>query len=155
MKNRKWELCVKTCTFWGHFVGNGMVALEEAKQATIWGFESPQTKSDVRSFLGHACYYRRLILVFSGVAVPLSYLTGSFSPTHVTWSPECVNEFQQQKEALVSGPVLACPDYEREFISQTYASEQGIGALLSQRNAGRVVRLVASPGSCCLGKAAT
>ena len=77
MKIRKCELRVKTCTILDHFEGNGMVALEEAKEAAILGFESPQTKSDVRSLLGLASYYRRFIPVFSRVTTPLSDLKRS------------------------------------------------------------------------------
>ena len=42
MMIRKCELRVKNCIILAHFEGNGMVALEEAKEAAILGFESPK-----------------------------------------------------------------------------------------------------------------
>ena len=51
------------------------------------------------------------------------------------WSPECERAFRQLKTLLCSNPVLQSPDLEKEFILQTDASECGVGAVLSQRDA--------------------
>ena len=40
--------------------------------------------------------------------------------------------FRKLKELLCSAPVLYAPNYEKEFILQTDASERGVGAVLSQ-----------------------
>lgn len=40
--------------------------------------------------------------------------------------------FQRIKKALISAPVLACPDFNRPFILQTDASTQSLGAVLTQ-----------------------
>ena len=42
--------------------------------------------------------------------------------------------FARAKRALTSAPVLKYPDFTREFIVHTDASEAGVGAFLAQRS---------------------
>jgi len=39
--------------------------------------------------------------------------------------------FEEVKAKLVADPVLACPDFDEQFILQTDASDYGIGAILT------------------------
>ena len=48
------------------------------------------------------------------------------------WSPECHDAFRKLKEMLTTSPVLAYPEFGREFILEMGASAQGIGAVLGQ-----------------------
>ena len=48
--------------------------------------------------------------------------------------PEHQNTFNALKEALVTAPVLGYPDFNREFMLETNASLQGLGAVLSQQD---------------------
>ena len=42
--------------------------------------------------------------------------------------------FQKLKHSLKSAPVLSTPDYSKDFIPQTDASDRGIGAVLGQQD---------------------
>jgi hypothetical protein len=130
-KPRKCQLGMRTCGLLGHVVGKGQVAPEDAKVVAIRDFQRPLTKADVRAFLGLAGYYRRFIPNFSGTAAPLSDLTRAVAPSTVIWSSTCEEAFQKLKTALSVGPVLTSPDYSRQFVLQTDASERGVGAVLS------------------------
>ena len=51
--------------------------------------------------------------------------------------------FNNLKQALISAPILAYPDYSKEFILETDASLKGLGTVLSQRGDDGVVRVIA------------
>lgn len=55
----------------------------------------------------------------------------------VKWTTEAEQAFQNLKQALCAHPVLVTPDFKKEFIVQTDASDVGIGAVLSQVRAGK------------------
>ena len=49
---------------------------------------------------------------------------------------ECDNAFNRLKQLLISAPILSYPDFSKEFILDTDASNDGVGAVLSQRHNG-------------------
>ena len=50
----------------------------------------------------------------------------------VVWTSECDCAFKTLKRMLCSCPILKSPEFEKEFILQTDASDRGVGAVLSQ-----------------------
>ncbi|XP_075451775.1 E3 ubiquitin-protein ligase Topors-like [Ascaphus truei] len=84
------------------------------------------------AFLGTAGYYRKFVPQCSAVAKLLTDLTKKRQPVLVVWSPACEIAFQALKAALVSAPILVAPDYTKQFLVQTDASDYGISAVLSQ-----------------------
>ena len=96
------------------------------------GFSQPRTKKDVLSFLGLTGYYRRFIPRYATLALPLTDMTKKDEPNKVAWLVECGVAFQALKAALCSQPVLMSPNFQKEFVLQTDASDRGVGAVLSQ-----------------------
>lgn len=125
----------KECHFLGHVVSQGCVKPEECKIAAVKEYPRPETKKDVRAFLGLAGYYRRYIPNFAEIATPLTNLTKKKMLNRVVWTPMHQQAFVQLKNLLTSKPILHSPDMEKSFILQTDASETGIGAVLSQSDA--------------------
>ena len=132
VKARKCQFATAECQYLGHVVGSGTVRPEPSKVRAVELFEIPRTKKQVRVFLGLTGYYRRFIQDYASIAAPLSDLTRKSAPTQVVWSAECDRAFRQLKEKLCASPVLRSPDFEKEFVLQTDASDRGIGAVLSQ-----------------------
>ncbi|GBM51458.1 Retrovirus-related Pol polyprotein from transposon 297 [Araneus ventricosus] len=100
---------------------------EKTKAVVDW----PKIVHDLRSFLGLCTYYRRFVRNFSAIARPLHKLTDS--RPNFNWTEECEKSFNSLKQALITSPVLTYPRTDKEFILDTDASNEGIGAVLSQK----------------------
>ena len=133
-KPGKCQFGMETCTYLGHIVGNGVVKPETSKIGAVESFAVPQTKRQVRAFLGLTGYYRKFIPNYAETAAPLTDLTKKNAPNSVNWTQSCQTAFEQLKRLLCSTPVLSSPDFTRRFILQTDASDIAVGAVLSQRD---------------------
>ncbi|GFU89327.1 retrovirus-related Pol polyprotein from transposon 412 [Trichonephila clavipes] len=90
----------------------------------------PENLRELRSFLGLCTYYRKFVKGFSNIARPLHKLTES--KQKFQWTKECEDSFLQLKEALTSSPILIYPQPDKPFILDTDASNESVGAVLSQ-----------------------
>lgn len=132
MRPSKCQFGMSHCVYLGHVVGNGIVCPEPSKIESVKSFPIPQTKKQVRAFLGLTGYYRKFIPNYAEIALPLMDLTRKNAPNKIEWSAELNKSFELLKAELCSAPVLVSPDFSRPFILQTDASDRGIGAVLSQ-----------------------
>ena len=64
----------------------------------------------------------------------LAASTEPIESRELKWMPEHQQAFNALKEALVTAPVLGYPDFNREFVLETDAPLQGLGAVLSQQD---------------------
>ncbi|GFU85952.1 retrovirus-related Pol polyprotein from transposon 297 [Trichonephila clavipes] len=107
----------------------------EIKVEAVLEFPTPRTKTQIHAFLGLAGYYQKNKNLFSEIAVPLTdALKGRAKKGEITWTTECENAFRELKGKLIDKPVLYAPNFEREFIVQTDASNAGMRAVLTQLN---------------------
>ncbi|GFT40363.1 retrovirus-related Pol polyprotein from transposon opus [Trichonephila clavipes] len=90
----------------------------------------PTDVHQLRSFLGLCTYYRKFMKNFSTIARPFHKLTEAKQKFIST--VDCNNAFNKRKDALTSAPVLAYPEIGKQFILDTDASHESIGAVLSQ-----------------------
>ena len=130
----KCVVAVKNVSFLGHLIGEGMIQPLPEKVVSIRKCQRPCTKKQVRSFLGLIGYYRNFIPNFSAVSAPLSDLTKKGQPNKVRWQDEQENAFNALIQELSKSPILCLPNFERQFILRTDASDLGIGAVLLQEN---------------------
>ena len=73
-------------------------------------------------------YYNRFVSHFVHLAAPLSDLLQSRKVW--SWTSACDSAFAALKEALCTAPCLAFPDLLQEFVLETDASDQALGAVL-------------------------
>ncbi|XP_074265143.1 uncharacterized protein LOC141587567 [Silene latifolia] len=134
-----WEKChfmVQEGVVLGHIVSNRGIEVDKAKVEVIASLPPPTNVKGVRSFLGHAGFYRRFIKDFSKIARPLTELLAKDTP--FVFSNRCLDAFNRLKEALTSAPIIQPPDWSLPFELMCDASDHALGAVLGQRKDGKV-----------------
>nr|GEY68166.1 reverse transcriptase domain-containing protein [Tanacetum cinerariifolium] len=117
--------------FRGHKISKKGIKVDKAKVDVISKLPHPATVKGIRSFLGHAGFYRRFIKDFSKIARPMTRLLEKDTP--FIFSQECVNAFQTLKRMIIEAPILIAPDWVMPFDLMCDESDFAIGAVLGQR----------------------
>ncbi|GJS56455.1 reverse transcriptase domain-containing protein [Tanacetum coccineum] len=115
----------------GHKISKSGIEVDRAKVEVIAKLPHPTTVKGVRSFLGHAGFYRRFIQDFSKIARPMTHLLEKETPFF--FSEECIESFNTLKRKLTEAPILIAPDWDLPFELMCDASDFAIGAVLGQR----------------------
>ncbi|GKE47338.1 reverse transcriptase domain-containing protein [Tanacetum coccineum] len=129
-----WEKChfmVKEGIVLGHKISKSGIEVDKAKVDVIAKLPHPTTVKGVRSFLGHAGFYRRFIKDFSKISRPMTHLLEKETP--FVFSKECVEAFNALKKKLTEAPILVAPDWDLPFEIMCDASDYAVGAVLGQR----------------------
>lgn len=122
-------------SFLGHVISDKGISTDKSKIERIVCWPTPTNLQQLQRFLGLASYYRRFIRNFATISKPLYRLTEKKANFH--WTSDCDAAFSQLKELLTSAPILSFPDFSQQFILDTDASNNGIGAVLSQCKNGK------------------
>ncbi|CAL8135414.1 unnamed protein product [Prunus armeniaca] len=129
-----WEKCqfmVTSGIVLGHIVSHKGIKVDKSKIDLIANLPIPKTVKDIRSFLGHAGFYRRFIQNFSAIARPLNNLLEK--DAKFDWNYACQEAFEKLIKMLTSTPVMQPPDWSMPFEIMCDASDGAIGAMLGQR----------------------
>ena len=86
-KRSKCEFWLKKVSFQGHVVSNGGIVVDPSKVRDVFNWKPPTDVGEIRSFLGLAGYYRRLIEGFSKLAKPMIALLDKNAK--FVWSEKC------------------------------------------------------------------
>ncbi|GJX57544.1 reverse transcriptase domain-containing protein [Tanacetum coccineum] len=124
-----WEkshFMVKEGIVLGHKISKSGIEVDRAKVEVIAKLPHPTTVKGVRSFLGHAGFYRRFIQDFSKIARPMTHLLEKETPFF--FSEECIDSFNTLKRKLTEAPILIAPDWDLPFeLSNVRASDKQLG----------------------------
>ncbi|KAG7567974.1 Integrase catalytic core [Arabidopsis thaliana x Arabidopsis arenosa] len=129
-----WEKChfmVREGIVLGHKISEKGIEVDKGKIEVMMQLQPPKTVKDIRSFLGHAGFYRRFIKDFSKIARPLTRLL--CKEAEFEFDEECLKAFHTIKEALVTAPVVQAPNWDYPFEIMCDASDYAVGAVLGQR----------------------
>ena len=140
LKVSKCLLLQKSVVFLGHRVSDQGVTCDQSKTETIRDWPRPQDKTEIKSFVGLANYYRKMVPNFSEIALPLTRLTKK--KAKFEWGPQEEEAFFKLKHCLSEPPILAFPlEHGGSFVLDCDASSFAIGAVLSQyqENSERVI----------------
>ena len=93
----------------GHKVSSKGLEVDKAKVGVIENLPPPISVKGIRSFLGHAGFYRHFIKDFSKISKPLCNLLEKDVP--FKFDDECLAAFETLKKSLITAPVIMAPDW--------------------------------------------
>ena len=115
----------------GHVVSSRGIEVDRAKVQIISTLPYPMNVKGIRSFLGHAGFYRRFIKGFSDITKSLCKLLLKDQPFE--FNQDCQNAFNVLKQKLVEAPILQSPNWSLPFEIMCDVSDYAVGVVLGQR----------------------
>ncbi|KAL4281633.1 hypothetical protein GQ457_03G016360 [Hibiscus cannabinus] len=107
------------------------IEVDKANVEVIEKLPPPTTVKGIRSFLGHAGFYRRFIKDFSKISKPLCSLLQQNQP--FVFDEDCQSAFKELKKRLISAPIVVPPDWTSPFELMCDASDYTVGATLGTK----------------------
>jgi hypothetical protein len=132
-----WEKChfmIKQGIVLGHVILERVIEVDKAKVETVEQLPPPMDVKSLRSFLGHAGFYRRFIKDFSKITKPLTHLLQK--DVAFDFDEKCLAAFRTLKSALVSALIIQPLDWSQPFEIMCDASDYVVGAILGLRKEG-------------------
>jgi hypothetical protein len=134
-----WEKChfmVKQGIVLGHVISERGIEVDKAKVEAVEKLPPLTDIKSLRSFLGHAGFYRRFIKDFSKITKMLTNLLQKDVP--FDFNEKCLAAFRTQKRALITTPIIQPPDWSQPFEIMCDTSDYVVGAVLEQQKEGNV-----------------
>ena len=115
----------------GHKISERGIEVDKAKVDAIEKMPCPKDIKGIRSFLGHAGFYRRFIKNFSKISRSLTNILQKDIP--FVFDDDCLEAFETLKKALISAPIVQPRDWNLPFEIMCDASYYVVGDVLGQR----------------------
>ena len=112
----------------GHTISAAGLEVDQAKVVVIQTLIPPTTVKGIRSFLGHAGFYRRFIKDFSKISIPLCRLLEKYAK--FDFDESCRSTFEEIKSKLVIALIMLTPDWNNDFEIMCDASDYAMGVVL-------------------------
>lgn len=113
----KLQFCLQQVAYLGHLLSKEGRQLTQERIQLIQQIPQPTTQKQVRAFVGLTSYCRQWIPQFALISKPLVQLTTleAGATPQLPWTDEHTQAFQSLKKAMCQAPVLATPNYTKDF----------------------------------------
>ncbi|GJZ92915.1 reverse transcriptase domain-containing protein, partial [Tanacetum coccineum] len=135
LNKEKCHFMVKEDIVLGQKISEAGIEVDRAKIVVIAKLPYPKNVKGVRSFLGHAGFYRRFIKDFPMFSKPMTQLL--MKDVKFDFSDDCKKEFNVLKEKLTTTIIIISPDWSVPFELMCDASDFAVEAVLGQRIDGK------------------
>ena len=129
----KLSKCVFACDkvdFLSFELSKGGIKPQARLTEAINNYKRPETRKELKGFLGLAGFYRSFIHNFAEICQPLNKLISENAPFQ--WDDSCETALSVLKQKLLSKPVLSFPKLGEPFIVEVDASNHAVGGVSSQ-----------------------
>ena len=128
---KKCEFAVQSVAFLGFIIDTVGVSADPSRVSTIREWPTPASVKDLQVFLGFANFYRRFVVKYALITLPLTDLLKG-DGSHFIWGASAQHAFDLLKERFTSAPILRHFDPEKQLRLEADASDFGISGILSQ-----------------------
>ena len=130
----KCEFGVNSLQFLGHQVDSNGIQPLETKVIAIQDFPQPESRKQLREFLGLVNFYHRFVKNCADIIKPLNDLSTTVKDDSqkLQWNSQAATAFTNIKQALASATLLFHPKQEAPTSIMTDASDYAVGAVLQQ-----------------------
>ena len=112
----------------GHIVTNQGIKPNPRKVECVSNYPLPKTTKQIKQFLGLSGYYRKFIKDYSRITKPMTKYLKKDAKVHIK-DPEYIRSFETLKTILINDPILVYPNFEKQFVLNTDASNFALGAV--------------------------
>lgn len=141
LKFSKCSFAKNHAKYLGHIIEKNSVKPQKDYLIAVKNFPVPETRTNVRQFLGKINYHHKFIPRIAQISEPLHNLLRK--NVRFVWSKECQESFEKIKTLLCSEPVLKIFDPNIPIKIYTDASIKGVGAVLKQEDKNKSYKPVA------------
>jgi hypothetical protein len=106
----------------GHIVTSKGVCIIPYRVDTIQNINIPRNKKEIQSFLQKVNFLRRYILNYDELAKDITEMLKK--DTEIKWGEKARNSFKTIKLAMTEVPILVSPNFSKEFLTFSFASEE-------------------------------
>lgn len=116
----------------GHIISEKGIRIDPDRMETIQKIGLPKNKKEIQSFLDKVNFLRRFITNFVEV---VKYINSMLKKDNTfQWSKEAKQSFVSINQALSEAPILVIPNFDKDFMLFSFASEHTIARVLFQKN---------------------
>ncbi|VDH91891.1 Hypothetical predicted protein [Mytilus galloprovincialis] len=140
----KCHFAAKQVKYLGHIISEHGIQVDKSKTVAVSEYPIPKTVKQLRSFLGMCNYYRKFIQNYSKICSSLTTLLKK--DVKFDWTTKQDDAFNTLKQKLTTAPILAFPDFEKEFFLSIDASDSAIDYVLGQKDHEGLEKVIAYGG---------